>query len=76
MLIGRVLFAVGLAAVAAVVVHYAVTGSAPLWLALLALLAPVGFGTALVALLRSLRQQRQAVAERVASSPYPASDTK
>jgi hypothetical protein len=76
MLVGRVLFAVGLAAVAAVVVHYAVAGSAPLWLALLALLAPVGFGTALVGLLRSLRQQRRAVAERVASSPYPASDTK
>lgn len=73
MLVGMVLFGAGLLGVAAVVVFYAVAGSAPLWLALTALLAPIGFATCLIGLVRSLRQQRRAVADRLAGSQLSAS---
>lgn len=66
LLVGRVLFAVGLLAVLVVLVWALFGGSAPLVLALTALLAPVGFGLALAGLLRSLRHQRRVVSARLA----------
>jgi len=60
-----ILFGVGLLAVAVIMVLFA-TGSTelPLWLNLVAMLAPVGFGLGLVAVFAEARASRRAGALR------------
>lgn len=61
------LFVIGLIAVAVIMVLFA-TGShdLPLWLNLTAMLAPVGFGVALIGIVLEARAGRAARAERAA----------
>jgi hypothetical protein len=62
-----ILFVIGLLAVAVIMVLFA-TGSTdlPLWLNLVAMLAPVGFGLGLVAVFSEARAARRASAVRSA----------
>lgn len=66
--VGAVLFVIGLAAIAVIMVLFA-TGShdLPLWLNLTAMLAPVGFGIGLFGIFLEARSGRAARAERAAS---------
>ena len=66
--VGVTLFLVGLIAVGVIMVLFA-TGShdLPLWLNLTAMLAPVGFGLGLVAILREARSDRAVRADRAAA---------
>jgi len=58
--VGGVLFGAGVLGVLAVVVPFLLgRENAPLWTALVALLLPVGLGTALVGLLRGARSRRR-----------------
>lgn len=69
-----ILFGVGLVAVAVIMVLFA-TGSTdlPLWLNLVAMLAPVGFGLGLVAMFVEARASRRASALRAAGRAGSAS---
>ena len=64
---GIILFVIGLSAVAVIMVLFA-TGSTelPLWLNLVAMLAPVGFGLGLLAVFAEARAARRASAQRAA----------
>jgi hypothetical protein len=64
-----VLFAVGLLAVLVIMVLFA-TGAhdLPLWLNLVAMLAPVGFGLALIGLFVEARSSRRHSADRAVSA--------
>ena len=72
--VGMILFGVGLVAVAVIMVLFA-TGSTelPLWLNLVAMLAPVGFGLGLLAVFNEARTSRRASALRNSAQPGPAS---
>jgi len=67
--IGFIVFAVGLLGVAVIMVLFA-TGShdLPLWLTLVAMLAPVGFGIGLVGVYRESRASQSLAAIRAARS--------
>jgi hypothetical protein len=67
--VGMILFGVGLLAVAVIMVLFA-TGSTelPLWLNLVAMLAPVGFGFGLIAVFTEARAARRASALRAAGA--------
>ncbi len=71
---GVVLFVIGLLAVAVIMVLFA-TGSTelPLWLNLVAMLAPVGFGLGLIGIFLEARDSRRASALRSAGRSGPTS---
>ena len=65
--VGVVVFALGLVAVAAIFAMFAAGAhDLPLWLNLAAMLAPIGFGLALIGL---FRQARQSSRRRTGAAP-------
>ena len=72
--LGIILFAIGVLAVATIMVLFATgTTELPLWLNLVAMLAPVGFGLGLVAVFNEARGSRRTSALRNSGRPDPAS---
>jgi len=67
--IGFIVFVVGLLGVAVIMVAFAAGAhDLPLWLNLVAMLAPVGFGIGLVGVYREARASRRVAAARAASA--------